>query len=371
MANWSGLSEEILILIKRKIVNTSDFIRFKGVCSSWRSIAKQYEYSCLRQLQPGFLVCDMDNCYTFLFLPLSKTQFEIKSIHNYLPHLSLPTNNSRCCGSYQGWLLMEEESNFHLTLLNPVSQVKFSLPCLDKQIMKAVFSSKPSPSTSEDCYIFAIYNGLGLPVAYCRKEDKFWININTVIPSVYADGYIEDAIFYKGQLYVLHETGVLFVCNINSASPPKMAQLLNTPRRRLSGLLESENCYLVESEGALLLVYRKKDYRNGLRAYKTSMFEVYKLNADGKQWDCVTSLGQYAIFLGRTQSFALSEFNVQGIKGDCIYFLDESLVFLLEPTDHARYDMGVFNLQDSRIRFFRIETPYIKPSAVWLTPLLL
>ncbi|KAK6275172.1 hypothetical protein POUND7_004881 [Theobroma cacao] len=391
MATWSALPKSILIVVMKKLINLSDKIRFSSVCSSWRSVALQERFHLLRCAPPGFIIPGSPNnsCKARCFLPFTKIKLCNAGdtlVHNNLPLLSLP-DKSQCCGSYQGWLVMVNP-NLDMAMVDLVSGVRFRLPgvttlppvpqalALSKthvfysmsSVNKAFISSSPTCSVPSKCFFFVTYTRHHA-LAYCKLGDTTWSPLKSTDSVGKPFNGFTDAIYHKGQLYALHETEKIFTCELTAPSP-EMTEFLASPHRFINKQCSKEVCYLVESGGELLLVYRRKDNTRTRIGYRTRMFEVYRLDFSLKKWIPVVSLGEYALFLGRSQSFSLSELKVGGIKRNHIYFMDDCI-----HADHyykkdTGYDMGEFNLESSTIDFYPTSFRLPYQPGFWVTPAL-
>ncbi|CAK7322491.1 unnamed protein product [Dovyalis caffra] len=127
----------------------------------------------------------------------------------------------------------------------------------------------------------------------------------------------------------------------------------------------------IDISGELLLVHCQKYLNPNTGNGKASSFEVYKFNTNVKRRDPVTSLGEYALFLGRGQSFALSELKVSGMKGNHIYyaedFTDPCSIRKLRPCDGDN-EIIVYSLENSNLEFLQSPFPSEKPYGMWFTP---
>ncbi|MCI21530.1 F-box protein [Trifolium medium] len=71
VANWSQLPKDILILISERIDNELDLIRFRSVCSSWRSssIPNHHHISLPLKYSLSDPFCSLSKCNIFLIKP--------------------------------------------------------------------------------------------------------------------------------------------------------------------------------------------------------------------------------------------------------------------------------------------------------------
>lgn len=343
---------------------------------------------------------------THQFLPLkqiiNKDDNQDSPARNKPLMLTIPLAG-KYCGSYRGWLILEDRNeeaftnkiNKDMLVLNPVSGEKFELPDVSTlppygtggvpswyprscSIEKVVLSCCPNPLEANSCLVLAIYN-YG-QIAYCKLGNREWRSIGFGHSSIDHEGYL-DAVYCHDRFYVLHVTKKLFVCNFDG-SDLCINELINSvPRTRNSSFKTLEHLYLVEAQGELLIVVRRKD--GGDQPALTSQFLLYKLDSDSYyrdkhekvndyDWDKhqVGSLGDYALFLGPTQMqpFTLPESEASSLKGNCIYYTDQSVNAKGCKNKQIRYDAGVYNLETACFEQFRTTSSTKKMHMIWITP---
>ncbi|KAB1223723.1 hypothetical protein CJ030_MR2G004729 [Morella rubra] len=363
---WSDLPKELLPIIGKSLETRVDVLRFRSVCSSWRSSIPPFRVN-----SPRFPVKFPHPCSSSLDLGLT---YLCQSALYRLQTLNPSTSTSSSSSSNKGWLIKVEESNpGELRLLEPLSNIQIRsfplnphtlnlLNCRIVELTKVcalrfLFAAEPgsedgrkyelsesaipgvdkvvmfpnSPWTSADeCAIFVLFLHGKLAFAKYRDENLTFVD----------DGSSEfdDIIVYKGQFYVVDRLGIVWWIDCSSLklvqySPP------------LCGL--GVHKHLVESCGALYVVDRYLDGERrrleldnffSFRAQdcsKTVCFEVYRLDEDWDQWVLEKSLGDKAFVLGTDCSFSVSTQELFGFEGNRIYFIDhqENRVFNLE--DHS------------------------------------
>ncbi|KAJ0037821.1 hypothetical protein Pint_22197 [Pistacia integerrima] len=115
MSNWYELPEDLVLILLKKLDKVCDYIRFCGVCLSWRSIGKSDSHRIRHQLP----------CLLFFngkFLPFTNLHLDAPP---KLPTLSMPRSLCRC--SYKGWLFMVNQ-DYTMHLQNPISGQQIPLP---------------------------------------------------------------------------------------------------------------------------------------------------------------------------------------------------------------------------------------------------
>ncbi|XP_052200852.1 F-box protein SKIP23-like [Diospyros lotus] len=386
-ADWAGLPPDLLRSIADKLTLLIDYVRFRAVCSNWRSSAPT---------TPSRLPFQLP----WLMLPhhhhhrRRRGFFSLAANKVYFLYLPETANRRRSRGSSLGWLLILDECP-DILLLNPLTRAKLHLPPLsafpnvvnfsfrdigreytvrarngdifshnlaymrDYFVKKVVLSSSPS---NQNFIALAILNQTG-DLAFCKKGDQSWKFIED------AQSYGEDAIYHNGLFYAVNKFGQIAVCDVHGESP--RVSLIETPTQ-VGGDMQ----YLVSSSKGFLLVTRYLDFDLNDHqidiVYKTAQFRVYKLDLSGPNWERVTSLDDEMLFLGENSSLALSALDFPGCKGNCIYYTDD-----YSESDYdgisGGHDLGVYNLEDGSIEPLpcyprNFPSPPRWPPPIWITP---
>ncbi|GAB2302860.1 hypothetical protein Dimus_036854 [Dionaea muscipula] len=383
MANWSELNVDILTSVLERLTNLSDHVRVSGVCSSWRSIAKEYRRKLTHQVHPGLMIPG-PSAGSRTFLPLPETFSGQQP-----PSLCVP-QDLKCIGSHQGWLALLDETFLNMYLLNPFTGKKRNLPSLAFirtsylhrwNVDKAVMSSSPCEF---NCIILIFYGESGL--AYCRlSEDNIssWTNVDR--------GYIDDdhglygfsdALYFKERFYLVDHHGTIFTLNLDGSSRVVFLEKLELQPR---GTIYKNKFYLVDVDGELYRVLREfyvgenlyygddsdsdeEEEKSGGGMFSTRGFQLCKLDRRNKKWIIVRDLctNHHALFLGFNNSLCLSQ------KGNNrICFTDDRIS---EPfcVMWQGFDMGVFDLEDRTIKplYSSASIRCIKDQpAIWIVPL--
>ncbi|XP_059437902.1 F-box protein SKIP23-like [Corylus avellana] len=371
VVNWSDLPDEILPYIGKSLDAGIDVLRFRSVCTSWRSSIPSS-----REISPCFPLpfpyADRSGNAVDAFVSQSTIYRLEPSDKN--PN---PSASSSSSSSPKGWLIKVEESETgQIRLLNPLSSLHTGLlpasfpkliNLLDFRavevskaykfqysagtpiygVSKVVLYPNSAWTSVKDCMIFAIYDGGKLGSA--KYGDQKWTLVDD------ENSHYDDIIVYKGQFYVIDRLGIVFWIECSSL---KLIQFFPP----LCGLGTQK--HLVESCGEFYVVDRYFDgerrlsRHHNLRRYlvcsRTVDFKVYKLDQECGDWVMVQSLGDRVFFLGNDCSFSVSARRFGGgCKGNCIYFSDEN-------------DIGVFYLNDHMIGKI-INFPY-HPHIFWPPP---
>lgn len=204
----------------------------------------------------------------------------------------------------------------------------------DTFIRKIVLSASPG-NGGDDYAAVAILNCSG-DLGFCKRGDDCW----KIVPG--ARDFSEDVIYIKGLFYGVNKLGDVAV--INAEEIASRVKIIET--QMIGG---GDMLYLVNYGDELLLVSRFLDLVNEYaELYRTTRFEVYKLDECGSRWEMVKNLEDRIIFLGKNSSLLLSASDTPGCQGNCIYFTDDHSD-LPYGNGGVYCDMGFFSLKDGTI----------------------
>ncbi|XP_070021712.1 F-box protein At2g26160-like [Nicotiana sylvestris] len=342
-ADWSKLPVDLLGLIASRLHFVEDWVRFGGVCKSWRTGI----------LQNGNSLCSF---LPWLMLPQrthesSRTFYSPFKCKSYDICLS-GVLDKRCWGSSHGWLVTLG-ANFDMHLLNPLSGVQILLPPLNKCqnlntlictgksfrdsfVSKVILSASPS---SSDCVIFALYSD-NWKMAFAKPGDVAWTPLSSI------RGHVDDAICHDGKFYAIDTFGEVLIWDFAGFFLKKIAF---TPSRDMDNLVYVTT-YLVELEGQIYAVMRLLfDTRiTDTPCLSTWSFKIYKLDVYNEKWEEVKSLGDWSIFVGSNHSFSISCCAYPECESNCIFFTDDFSGVYYNAV-HG-YDMGTYNIQNGGIQ---------------------
>ncbi|TKY49601.1 F-box protein SKIP23 [Spatholobus suberectus] len=336
MADWSELPRELLHLISERLESPLYLLRFRSVCSSWRSSTLPSPFN-----HP---------------IPLTNT---ISLTHRTLLLITPPTRHRR------PWLVKlarDPRSGsarlFHPLSRSPIKRRRFALdllllPVLDLGREFLLADACPNPnslyleklvlSCQKDRFALLTIHVSG-KLALFRCGDSGW----TIVPDMPTP--YDDVCVFKGRLYGVDNTGrtvtVGFDAGLDLAAGP---------------VFGGDKKFLVECEGALLLVdkHLSGDYFCTAGLFyehlddgdvceigweRAVRFDVFRLDEEGKRWVEVTSLGERVLFLGDDCAFSASAKDLGVARGNCVVFRDEGL-----GANRVANGMGVFCLDDGRI----------------------
>ncbi|KDP27132.1 hypothetical protein JCGZ_20944 [Jatropha curcas] len=373
MAEWAQLPKDLLEQISKCLETSIDILRFRSVCTSWRSAISPKP----RRLSGTFRILPNDG--------ISHTSFGFYLSRRTIFLIGLP--NSHYQTDPDGWLVKIEEDNpDRKHLLNPLSRCKLnSLPSNFPRILNLLnfrvselgqeyvlhhvnYKSNSSSSDIGNLYMEKVviiwlnceteFMLLTIHVsgklAVFKSGDKKWTIIQDM-PSPY-----DDVIVYKGNFYAVDNTGRTVVVGLNTE-----LSLIANP------VFGGDKKYLVESNGELLLVDMylsidtgegslsfDEEYLEHLAQYmseRTVRFKVFKLDEEVQSWIEVKSLGNRVLFLGDDSTFSATVSDLKECKGNCIFFVDN---FFYPREDYPSGgddgllvggDIGVFDLESGAI----------------------
>uniref|UniRef100_A0A7N0RBU0 F-box domain-containing protein n=1 Tax=Kalanchoe fedtschenkoi TaxID=63787 RepID=A0A7N0RBU0_KALFE len=391
--DWSDLPPDLLHSISLRLLNYSDFLRFRAVSRHFHSSTSATPTHLPTQL-PWLLLPQTLSATPTSTLRRALYDISLDKFH-FLPGLDL-SNRKRCCGSSHGWLFILDEYPT-ITLLNALTADRLHLPPLstfsnvvsldfsnvgreytlrnkagvlytsslwrmrDMFIKKIVLSG--SPVNNRDFAAMAILNQSS-ELGYCKNGDKSWSIVDGV------EG-CEDVVFSNGLFYAVNKTGCVMSCDV-SGPWPKVC-VIDTAR--IDG---GDMHYLVGVEEGLLFVSRyldmvyEEDFDQPDVMYKTIGFTVFRMDLCSGLWEKMTSLGDRALFLGENSSLCLVAYDYVGCKGNCIYFTDD---YSASNCDGywGDFDLGVYNLVDDSIEPLvscprNSRTGLRWPPPIWVTP---
>ncbi|KAJ3687824.1 hypothetical protein LUZ61_016988 [Rhynchospora tenuis] len=214
-SKWALLPQLVVHLISEKIKSMGDYVRFRAVCSPWRSAS----LSKPRHLPPQLPWLMNPQWFSLKDegIRLFYNPWESKIHKLHLPE----TRNMRCYASYRGWLLLTTGQGSEVFLLNPLTRDRINLPpfdtpvkhirdcwdnpCNDFLIMytgipigKMTFSVDLA---DRDCLITVLLHHWRL-ILCCQVGDSCWTRVN-ICPNLLLE--FVDVTYYNGQFYLLYK----------------------------------------------------------------------------------------------------------------------------------------------------------------------
>ncbi|KAJ1694711.1 hypothetical protein LUZ63_011409 [Rhynchospora breviuscula] len=251
--DWAHLLPEIVELISSKVKSTTNYVRFRAVCSPWRSASYPKPRHHLPPQLPWLMFpnssCD-PTCVYFDDI------WESKRRKFYLPE----AKDMVYIASYCGWFLVIDYSIIKVFLLNPLTRARIRLPSFNGRVKclgddksgdmfyhyscsftgtKMTFSAN---LTDPNCLIMVFFPRYD--VICCRVGDLYWTWVT------YRAGLtkITDATYYNRQFYLLYEESLMI---IESDKPEERI----VPMPELKAV---RKCFLEGKTGVFVLVVRRK-----------------------------------------------------------------------------------------------------------------
>ncbi|KAJ3687855.1 hypothetical protein LUZ61_017019 [Rhynchospora tenuis] len=203
--DWANLPPEIVELISEKVKYIVDYVRFRAVCSAWRSASLPKPRHLPPQLPWLMLPYDGHSWTT----RDDTTRFFYDVWESKMREILLPeTETMTCCASYRGWLLLVSYKGREVSLLNPLTRSEIELPAFGTWFdpyyigfgkSKMTFSAD---LTDPNCLITVFLEEYW--VISCRIGDRIW-------KRYYPRKELVDATCYNGRLYLLYEGEVKII----------------------------------------------------------------------------------------------------------------------------------------------------------------
>ncbi|KAJ4779604.1 F-box protein skip23 [Rhynchospora pubera] len=199
--DWANLPLEMVELISKKVKYIVDYIRFRAVCSTWRSVPCPKQHRLPPQLPwlmlpyDGSIYKNNDEVHFFYDVWESKMR-------------KLYFLADTCCASYHGWLLLVSYKGRDVSLLNPLTQSEIKLPAFGTWFDPYYISFGKSKMTFSadlthpNCLITVFLEKYW--VISCQIGDRSW-------KRYYPRKELVDATHYNGRLYFLYEGEMMII----------------------------------------------------------------------------------------------------------------------------------------------------------------
>ncbi|XP_074330511.1 F-box protein SKIP23 [Apium graveolens] len=366
MAEWCNLPRELLDLISKHLDSSIDLLRFRSVCTSWRSSLHPHNPS-----PPS----------RFPILPnngISETTWGFYLFKRSIFFIQLPPTlfNSQ---QFPSWVIKIDQDNPQKChLFNPLSRdeykpLPFDFPrvldflglrvCeLGKEFTLQYINYRPFATSIGDAgslysekvafcdvgcgggYVILTIHVSGR-LALLKSGDLKWTVVEDM-PSPY-----DDVIFYKGCFYAVDSTGRSVIVDVGSERV--------TVKFVADSVFGGDTKMLVDGCGELFMVDKflsvGAEDDEGIdgdeefdcyMSERTVRFEVFKLDKSGEKWIKVENLGDRIIFLGDNCAFSGLASDFVGCKGNCILFTNSNKV---EDGVLKSRGISVFDLESGNI----------------------
>lgn len=317
MADWSSLPADLVNRIAGCFLATEDldyYMDFRAVCHNWRCATSDPKISPDLRFRPRrwIMLDEVFQSDTYLFVNTSTGRF----LHKDLPLLRNRNHNYCFITSTTGGLLvMADRDPPHAALvLNPFTGylIRFMapVPSGELQVIASVIGS--SPTLVLVCGVSPRKLYWADPDSECFREYE---EIYTSSPFI--------RLAATGGVYAAGEHGSVAALVVDLAN--KIFDLVKS-----FAVDFSENCFLVESAGEMLIVIQLQQ-----------RMEVFKMDTERNVLEPVRSIGNRAIFLGDCRCLSVNADKFSSIDANCIYYKKES--------QDSSCDIYMYDLNDEKV----------------------
>ncbi|KAK7284473.1 hypothetical protein RJT34_19219 [Clitoria ternatea] len=387
-SEWGKLNADMLEEIVKHIDSYRDYVMIRAVCKSLNSTLVKVP----KHIKVPWLV-----------LPFEEDTF-IGTQNLSMPHFRMPElKNTEIRGSSFGWLICIGIDG-RIQAINPFTKSNFDLPPLstfpsvikyqpdvqdeeyvlryprlgmasssrDMQRLfeKIIFSC--SPNNVKEFMAVAIH-GEFERLAFYRFGDDRWTDIDPT--TIELRGNYEDMICHEGKVYAIDFSAYFYEFDMKTSHGGKRNVPL--PIGFILPYHSSHKKYLaVHPDGNLLLVVRHfQHYSKGKVCveeeendnYKTSRFDMYKLDASANRWSKEFSLGDHVLVIGLNSAVLMPSFLDH--KGNCMrntIYYNDNMWELQHHLHYGGHDVGVFNLEN-RISNQIFPNAFVcRPPPIWI-----
>ncbi|KAF3336625.1 F-box protein [Carex littledalei] len=337
--DWAHLPLAAVYLISEKVNCITDYVRFRAVCSPWRSASLPKPRHLPHQL-PWLMIPSLKDLRedggVHLFYDL--WQSKMRKIH--LPE----TIGKKCCASYRGWLLLMAPQGTELFLLNPLTRARVQLPSFtapvnfiwDKAhndlhiptgkvdflfnselrnyvITKMTFSVD---LTDPNCLIMMFIQSLRA-IFFCKLGDRCWTLV--VLPRVPSGG-VTDAAYNNGSFYLLYKR---FILNFDLSQHKLQVQDMYSFKPELQSVLS----FFLEGKSGIYIVAVNFTIENEEAEKITERFpkqklELYQVQDQEQRMEVkrIVDISDTTIFNGDNyQYLAVRTDDWDSLNGGCMY----------------------------------------------------
>jgi hypothetical protein len=343
---WSDLPYDMLLIVMEAL-NIPDLLSAGAVCSSWRPAC-----SAVRRIR--FPIADASPCLLYssklddantatIYSPSSKAAFKVR-----LP--DPPFRSRHVVGSGHGWIVAADETS-NLQALNPLTGAQVDLPPVtglyhiesffddlhgnnlvynqyyeyEEASIRLPWLYRPhelrlflyhraflscSPASGSQCIVLLQHRPTQ-QLSFARLGDEHWTRI-TDVEFLDKEDSFHNAVYNEkdGLFYVISYDGCVYTLDLNGPTP--------VARKIVRSIIEFDDCvkYIaLAPSGDILHVWRYMDYRdsanpvyvrpelaheyyNPNQEVYTYQMELYRVDTDEQTIERISSLENYALFLG-------------------------------------------------------------------------
>ncbi|CAI8614310.1 unnamed protein product [Vicia faba] len=308
---WLNLPPEIwLVIISKNLNNTFDVIRFRSVCSVWRSLIppRFLSSSCTHLIPDGkFLLFIQTKIYWLESSCLSNKGYIIKveeSKSGKFRHLDVLTNTHI---SHKHPFNVIDLMNLRVKELCQSYTINYSKDGGDFTKFKPL----------DEVYKVVLFHeeGLGQMVFALYKDRKLHVsNIDYNNFMIVDDGsrVYDDIILHMGKIYVVDNSGIIFWIDCSSFKLVQYSPSLNSDGLKKKNLVTSKRSLFVVE------LYLKRTKGNICKLYID--VNLLRVGENSSEWICVRDLGDALFVLGKDSNFSLIAEDYHGFERSCIYF---------------------------------------------------
>ncbi|KAJ4804674.1 F-box protein (DUF295) [Rhynchospora pubera] len=334
--DWANLPPEIVDLISEKVKYIVDYVRFRAVCSAWRSASRPKP----RHLPPQLPWLMLPyNAYAWYDKgPQDMIRFFYDVWESKMREIHLPeTFAMTCCASYRGWLLLVSYKGRDVNLLNPLTQSQIKLPPFSiwfNPYMISFGKSKMTFSadlTDPNCLITVFVEANC--VISCQVGDRSWRRY------YFPSKGLADVTCYNGRLYLLYEGKMVIIeCN----------------KPEQTGVLEPEITVAVV-EADFLEDYHEPEFIAAVVLtvlLEPELAAVKKRFVEGKAGVYVVGIepeGKFVMYQFEDQQMKLSKISADSSHSSAIFFGENYPCLALSSADWDSLDRGSLYMEHRRV----------------------
>ncbi|KAJ1689000.1 hypothetical protein LUZ63_013155 [Rhynchospora breviuscula] len=294
-SGWASLPPDLGYLITRKLLNLSDFVRFRAVCKAWRALVPVSDFP----LGFPWILEESTNLRGRLrfFCPSTGKVFTLTLPPQLQNMCCAPSPDGYLIFGERDWLLQDKR-----ILFNPLTNHLVNLPFVE---FPSYYDTKLLYRRGDYVVFSGTWCGLK-KLAFFRLGNKRWIKECSVENTSCCLSH--DGLFFS---YKWRPWGTRIV---DSATNVEIG-FIESPKRE-----EDEFVYLIESFGEILkvVIMNKTSHHIQFRIYKLAVHSGDgKLNHAWVQTDCI---GDCVLFLRGKSCVSVKASQFYKPLSNCIYY---------------------------------------------------